>query len=439
MQASYLQQLFKTLKPTDVTKFKRYLVFQVPSFADSFSQITDVLLKSNAPDEQALLSDINKKVEMDHLSKKLYELKNIAELFVKNYIADEDKYTQLNNEIIYTRYLRNNNLPEFHVSDFKESLKKMDTEYIQDDFRNLHINLMNEARKYFYHKYYAESNYKSQALQENFDDLKKMKRWLNHSHLLDKIFYDFTLKAAYKIEENTLQANYNRQFEPVYFDYHTYLLFLNSNELPVLYKTFILDILEGVEEVSGEDFQNSVKTIFNTNYEGASENVKYNLLIALIASEKTDKKQRLSYYRQLIDLRSELNPGLLNSYILECLDEDVKLSRAEFKRLKSKAVHDTENELNAIEGIIYSHEKMPEKAIAILNKVIVYQQDNNYFEVNFALLESNLAIGEVEIADSIYKKLHVFYHKYKDSLSKLLSVKYYSKLNEMKKKMEKSV
>jgi hypothetical protein len=435
MQATYLKKVLQTLKNSDIQRIKRYIYFHIPSQAEIYAQIIDAMLGASIDlSEDDFIKQLTKFYPKETLSKKLYELKSIIEQFITNYLAaNEDKYTSLNNKVVYSRYLRNNNLIDFHISEFKHDLKSIEQQIKDEDFRTLHINLLNEARKYFYHKYYVENNFKTQSVHENYQDLKKIKQWIQHSHLLDKIFYDFSLKAAFKIEENTLQHGHNHSFEPVFFDFQTYLLFLNSTEIPLLYKTFILDILEGTNEVSEEAYQQAVMNIFKTNYESASVNVKYNLLVALIASEKTNSDQRLAYYEQLVELKSELNPGILHTYIMECLDKDILKSRKEYNRLKSKAVNDTENELLALDGIICSYEKNFEKALQILNKVIVYQQDNNYFEVNLALLNANLAKGEIEVADSVFKKLNVFYHKYKDSLHPELAKKYNNRLNELKK------
>jgi hypothetical protein len=439
MQATYLKKVLKTFKNSDVQRFKRYIYFHLPNQSEIFSEMLDVLIELDEyTDEEHLMQKLYRFYPKDILSKKLYELKNIVEQFTINYLSvNEDKYTSLNNKVVFSRYLRNHNLIDFHISEFKHNLKSIEHQIKDEDFRTIHINLLNEARKYFYHKYYVENDFKTQSVHENYQDLKKIKQWIQHSHLLDKIFYDFSLKAAFKIEENTLQHGHNHSFEPTFFDFQTYLLFLNSTEIPLLYKTFILDIVEGTDEVSPEAYQHSVVNIFKSNYESASVNVKYNLLVALIASEKTNSDQRISYYEQLVELKSELNPGILHTYIMECLDKDVQKSRKEFNRLKAKAINDTENELLALDGIIYSYEKNFEKALQILNKVIVYQQDNNYFEVNLALLNANLAKGEIEVADSILKKLNVFFHKYKESLHPDLALKYNARLIELKKVISK--
>ena len=81
-------------------------------------------------------------------------------------------------------------------------------------------------------------------------------------------------------------------------------------------------------------------------------------------------------------------------------------------------------------------EKEYEKALDQLNQVVIYQQDNMYFDVNIALLEAFLEMGDLEVADSKLNNLKVYYHKYKDHLPGDKEKKYKDEIRRCKKLLE---
>lgn len=428
-------ELLSTLKPSEIDHFKRFIEFENPKHSKNYHKLSDLILKSdieNLPDSKRLSSLF----PSPQVYRRVNEFKETLQKYILSYIIEKESYTDLNDKIVFLRYLRTHKFMDSYSSFYEDVKEEIRENYAQDDFRSLYINFLNESRRIFFHTYYTEKNYKYNAISSNYTELEKIKEWVNSGHLFNKIFYDFSLRAAHKIEAETLQKSAQRTFEPEFFSIDEYLTMLDSQDIPLLYKTYILDILEGSQEIKAKAYHQAVEKIFYSNYHEASINVKNNILILLISSSKIPQELKSEYYKELVDLKDTLSPGIINKYILEHLEDDVQKARKEFDRLSKKAKQDPENDIVAIEGIVLSREDKHEKAVEILNSVIVYQQDNMYFDVNLALLKSHFEIGDIEVAYSKLNNLKVYYHKYKDHLSPDKESKYKYLINDYKRMLD---
>lgn len=429
--------LLKTLKPSEVDHFHSFLEFESPKNHRKFISLSKLVLKSesdNLPDNKA----IGKIFPSPQVYRRVNEYKEILKKYILNYVIEEESYSRLNSRTILLRYLRSHDLMEDFESDFEDLKEELEKEHAEDGFRSLYINFLNESRRNFFHIYYNEKNYRSNAINANYEELEMIKSWINSGHLLNKIFYDFCLRAAHKIESETLQKSPYRNFKPEFFSIEEYLKMLDSQEVPLLYKTYILDILEGSEKVKPKEYHQAVEKIFYSNYHDASTNVKNNILILLISSNKIPEDQKGEYYKELVELKDELSPGVLNRYVLDHLEEDIKKARKEYDRLKGKATRDPENDMNAIEGILLCREEKYREALEILNQVVIYQQDNMYFDVNLALLKAYSELGDTEIAYSKLNNLKVYHHKYKNHLNPEREKKYKYLINDYKRLLERN-
>ncbi|MEQ8303136.1 MAG: hypothetical protein RIB47_07075 [Cyclobacteriaceae bacterium] len=427
-------EILNTLKPSEIDHFLNFVAFENPKQHKNYIRLTDLVIKKgkdDLPNNKAL----SKIFPSPQVYRRVNEYKDILKKYLLTYIIPEESYAALNSEVIYLRYLRNHGLMDQFESEFEDVKRELEASHSRDDFRSLYINFLNESRRNFYHVYYNEQNFKYNSVAANYKELDKIKKWINSGHLFNKIFYDFSLRAAHKIEEGTLQKSAQKAFTPEFFSFKEYMEMLDSQELPLLYKTYILDILEGNDKIKARTYHQVVEKIFYSNYHEASVNVKNNILILLISSSKIPQELKSEYYKELVDLKEELNPGVLNKYILEHLEKDVKKARTEFDRLRNKA-KDPENDLNAIEGIVLCREGKYNEALELLNQVMIYQQDNMYFDVNLALLKAYYEIGDIEVAHSKLNNLKVYYHKYKEHMGGEKESKYKYLINDYKRMLD---
>ncbi len=428
-------EILNTLKPSEIEHFERFIAFENPKQYKNYLKLLAVVLKKgkdDLPDNKALA----KIFPSPQVYRRVNEFKAVLKKYLVTYILPEESYSDLNSKVMYLRYLRNQGLMDQFESEFEDLKQELEEQHPKDDFRSLYINFLNESRRNFYHVYYNEQNFKFNSISSNYLELEKIKNWINSGHLFNKIFYDFSLRAAHKIEEGTLQKSAQRTFKPAFFSLNEYMEMLDSQEVPLLYKTYILDILEGSEKIKPKAYHQAVEKIFFSNYHEANVNVKNNILILLISSSKIPQESKSEYYKELVELKEELSPGVLNKYILEHLENDVAMARKEFNRLRNKANKDPENDLKAIEGIILCREAKYKAALEFLNQVVIYQQDNMYFDVNLALLKSYYEIGDIEVAYSKLNNLKVYYHKYKEHMGADKESKYKYLINDYKRMLE---
>lgn len=427
--------ILSTFKPSEIEHFHSFLAFENPKQHKNYVKLSKLILKCD-PEDLPDSKSLSKLFPSPQVYRRVNEYRELIEKYLLNYILSEESYNSFNRKSVFLRFLRNNDLMEVFDDEFQDLKEELQIGHLKDDFRSVYINFLNEARRNFFHVYYNEKNYKFNAISANFLELEKIKSWINSGHLLNKIFFDFTLRAAHKIEAETLQKSAQRTFEPEFFSIKEYLKMLDSQEIPLLYKTYILDILEGSEEIESKSYHQAVEKIFYSNYHDANINVKNNILIILISSSKIPQGMKSEYYKELVDLKSELSPGIINKYILEHLEEDVNKARQEYDRLMKKATQDPENDLNAINGILLCREEKYDEALEILNQVVIYQQDNMYFDVNLALLKCFYEIGDIEVAYSKLNNLKVYYHKYKEHLSSDKDSKYKYLINDYKRMLD---
>ncbi len=413
-----LHQLFQTIPTKERDRFQKYLEMEAGKSLDILIALTGMLEKYDNEETLVESGKINEIIPTPQIYRRVNELKSLLENFISLFIADEEIYTSLNRKAVFLRFLRKNNLFNQFSALQKELEKEINEHHLDESFRSLFTNYLNEVRINFFRKYYEDRNYKFKSMASNYAELEQIRGWIENSHLLNKIFYDFSLRAAHKIEIETLQKQSILEFKPQFFSFKEYLQLLDNEEIPVMYKTLIMDILEGADdgEIRPEEYLKAAEGIFYSKYDEESLAVKNNLLVCLVTSGKIPSSKKTSYFEELVDLKSNLSPGVLFLYIVESLEDDVKKARKEFKRLKARASEDPENDLLAIEGILLKREKKYEQAIQSLNQVMIYQQDNMYFDVNLALLESYLELGDLEVADAKLNNLKVYYHKYKDHL-----------------------
>ncbi len=433
-----LHQLFQTIPTKERDRFQKYLEMEAGKSLDILTALSGLLAKYD--NEEALVDSgkINEIIPTPQIYRRVNELKSLLENFISLFIADEEIYTALNRKAVFLRFLRKNNLFNQFGALQKELEKEINEHHLDESFRSLFTNYLNEVRINFFRKYYEDRNYKFKSMASNYAELEQIRGWIENSHLLNKIFYDFSLRAAHKIEIETLQKQSILEFKPQFFSFKEYLQLLDKEEIPVMYKTLIMDILEGADdgEIRPEEYLKAAEGIFYSKYDEESLAVKNNLLVCLVTSGKIPSSKKTSYFEELVDLKSNLSPGVLFLYIVESLEDDVKKARKEFKRLKGRASEDPENDLLAIEGILLKREKKYEEAIQLLNQVMIYQQDNMYFDVNLALLESYLELGDLEVADAKLNNLKVYYHKYKDHLPGEKETIYKAEISRCRKLLE---
>ncbi len=431
-------QLYKSIPEKERKKFQLYLDMQGGKSADLLKKVCELLTKYQTETDLIESGSIGKVVPATQVYRRVNELKDHLENFISLFVAEEEVYTRLNRKTVFLRFLRKNNLFGQFSGIQEELEKEIEGNHLSESFRSLFINYLNEIRINFFRKYYEDRNYKFNSMASNYAELEKVKGWIQSNHLLNKIFFDFSLRAAHKIEIETLQKQSILEFKPQFFSFKEYLDFLDDPKLPLMFKTFILDILEAADDkiVKPESYQKAAERIFYGNYDQETESVKNNLLVCLVTSGKISNQKKVAYFEELVDLKKILSPGVLFRYIVEALDNDPKRGRAEFNRLKERASEDPENDLLAIDGILLVKEKDYEKALDQLNQVVIYQQDNMYFDVNIALLEAFLEMGDLEVADSKLNNLKVYYHKYKDHLPSDKEKKYKEEIRRCKKLLE---
>lgn len=428
-------QILTTFRNSEIEHFHEFLAFESPKQHKLYLKLSKLILKSSE-DDLPDTRELNGIFPSPQVYRRVNEFKDILKKYLKIYILAGEPYARINDRILYLRFLRKHKFMDTFESEYDSIREDLQESYAMDDFRSIYVNFLNESRRNFFHVYYNDKNYKYNAISANYLELEKIKKWINSGHLFNKIFFDFSLRAAHKIEAETLQKSAQRTFEPAFFSIKEYMAMLDSQEIPLLYKTYILDILEGSEDINPKSYHQAVEKIFYSNYHDANINVKNNILILLISSGKIPQELKSEYYRELVDLKDELSPGVINRYILEHLEGDVGKARNEFDRLREKATQDPENDLNAIEGIVLCREEKYQEALALLNKVIIYQQDNMYFDVNLALLKCYYEIGDVEIAYAKLNNLKVYHHKYKDHLSDDKERKYKYLINDYKRMLD---
>jgi hypothetical protein len=431
-------QLYHSIPKKEKARFLRYLDMEGGKSTEVLKNLSELLEKYDSENDLIESGEITQITPTPQVYRRVNELKLHLENFISLFIADQEIYTELNRRSVFMRYLRKNNLfAQFKVVQ-QEVEKEIEESHLNDSFRSLFINYLNEIRINFFRKYYEDRNYKFNSMASNYSELEKVKGWIQNSHLLNKIFFDFSLRAAHKIEIETLQKQSILEFKPQFFSFQEYLDHLDNPEVPLMYKTLILDILEAAEdsEIKPEKYLKAAERIFYGNYEGESESVKNNLLVCLVTSGKIPSAKKLSYFEELVELKENLSAGVLFKYIVECLEDDTKKARKEFTRLKERAVEDPENDLFAIEGILLLRESQYEPAIEKLNQVTIYQQDNMYFDVNLSLLEAYLELGDLEVADSKLNNLKVYYHKYKEHLPREKESQYKNEISRYKKLLD---
>lgn len=428
-------EILNTLKPSEIEHFHSFVAFENPKQYKNFLKLSDLVIKKgieHLPDNKELA----KLFPSPQVYRRVNEFKDVLKKYLLAYILPEESYAKLNAKVMYLRYLRTHGLMDQFEAEFEDVKEELEAKHPNDNFRSLYINFLNESRRKFFHSYYNEQNFKYSTVASNYQELEKIKEWINSGHLFNKIFFDFSLRAAHKIEEGTLQKSAQKPFEPEFFSIKDYMGMLDSKELPLLYKTYILDILEASEKIKAKAYHQAVEKIFFSNYHEANINVKNNILILLISSDKIPEDLKSEYYKELVELKKELSPGVLNKYILEHLEEQVEKARIEFDRLRKKATKDPDNDLNAIEGIILCREGNYRQSLDLLNQVMIYQQDNMYFDVNLALLKAHYEIGDIEVAHSKLNNLKVYYHKYKKHMGPDKEDKYKYLINDYKRMLE---
>ncbi len=433
-----LYLLYHTIPQKERLRFSKYLEMEAGKSTDILVKLSNLLAENGSEEELINSEKFGKTIPTPQVYRRINELKQHLENFISIFIADEEIYTTLNRKTVFLRFLRRNNLFSQFNAVQKELEKGLEDNHLSENFRSLFINYLNEVRINFFRKYYEDRNYKFKSMASNYAELEKIRDWIENSHLLNKIFYDFSLRAAHKIEIETLQKQSILNFKPQFFSFKEYLQMLDSDEIPVMYKTLIMDILEAADdtEIKPEEYLKAAERIFYSKYDEESIPVKNNLLVCFVTSGKIPASKKTSYFEELVDLKDSLSPGVLFRFIVESLEDEPKKARKEFQRLKNRAKEDPENDLIAIEGILLKREKKFEKAIETLNQVMIYQQDNMYFDVNLALLESYLEQGDLEVADAKLNNLKVYYHKYKDHLPGEKEKKYKMEIGRCKKLME---
>lgn len=429
-QLRFLHLSLLKLKKSEFSHFIRFLHYAAEKNSKQYESICLKLIKS--PARQTLTE---RELEMDDpgFYRKLYDLRRLLQRFIMQEVLPEEPHTHLIIQLQYLRYLREHQLLEEYTDTLEDLFSKLSPSKTTEPIRGVLTDFLNELRKYFYHKYYKEKNYKPVSISENYQLLQSARQLMLLQHKQESVFFDFTLKAAHKIEADTLQKGSPEVFTPQCYTTHEYLHLLEDDTLPLLHKTLILDILDGASTVEATEYLTRIEKLLDKHYQAATLQEQYNLLVCLIVSNHVPKSQKDVYYRQLVDLKPSLNPGVLHSYIIEHLASDPQLARIEFERLKAKAVNDSENDLTAIEGLLLTREKKYREALRTLNQVTLYQQDKAYFEVNLSLLECYFALEDMDIAASILQKLTVYYYKYKDSLPESTELTYRNEITRYKK------
>jgi hypothetical protein len=429
-QLRFLHHSLLILKKSERAHFIRFLHYASEKNSKQFESICEKLAKAPAN-----ATPTERELEMDDpgFYRKLYDLRRLLQRFIIQELLPEEPHTHLIVQLQYLKYLREHQLHEEYMDTLGEIFSKLDPSRTKEPLRGVLTDFLNELRKFFYHKYYKEKNYKPVSITENYQLLHSAKQLMLLQHKQESVFFDFTLKAAHKIEADTLQKESPEAFTPQCYNTQEYLTLLEDDTLPLLHKTLILDILDRAPTVEAADYLLRIERLLDKHYNAATLQEQYNLLVCLIVSDHVPPTQKGVYYRQLVDLKPTLNPGVLHSYIVEHLASDPSQARIEFERLKAKAVNDSENDLRAIEGLLLTREQKYSEALRKLNQVTLYQQDKAYFEVNLGLLEAYLALEDLDIAASILQKLTVYYYKYKDSLPEATELKYRNEIARYKK------
>lgn len=429
-QSRYLSKLLQGLKKTDYAKFKRYLVYQSERTSKSMIELSEQLRKISVSDQ-----DLD---QWEHLNdssgyRKLYELRKLIEKFILVEILPEEEHIERIKKVQLLKYLRENGQMEDYKEELEDLFQRLDSQTPIGTLRSFSVDYLNELRKFFYYKFYQEKNYRPSAIQENYQLLRPAENLIRNQYKQHCIFFDFTLKAAHKIEADTLQKDSPGAFSPAFLTIEQYFHLLDDADLPLLHKTLILDIIDGQESLNTVDFNASIDRLLSMHFEAATNQEKYNLMICLIVSEKIERQKKDEYYLQLLSLKPVLNPGVLHSYIVEHLADRPAFARSEYERLVPNAQHDSPNDLKIIEGVLLTRENQFSKALKVLNQVTLYQQDKAYFEVNLCLLKCHYELGDEDIASSILQKLVVYYYKYKDSLRPSTEEVYRTQINHYKK------
>jgi hypothetical protein len=412
-QSRYLSKLLQGLKKNEYTKFKRYLQYQSERNYSSIAELCDQLRKSAFQEQNT--------DEWEHLNdatgyRKLYDLRKMLEKFILDEILPEEQHLERIKKVQLLRYLREINLMDDYREELEDLFQLLDSQSVIGTLRSFSIDYLNELRKFFYYKYYQEKNYRPNAIQENYLLLVPAEKLIRNQYKQQCIFFDFTLKAAHKIEADTLQKDGPGAFKPKFLGIEEYFHILDDEDLPLLHKTLILDIIDGQAGLDKGEFNESIERLLSKHLQEATAQEKYNLMVCLIVSDKIDPIKKDHYYQQLLSLKPVLNPGVLHSYVVEHLAERPELARKEFERLSPQAQQDSPNDLKIIEGVLLTRESNYAQALKVLNQVTLYQQDKAYFDVNLCLLKCHFELGDMDIASSILQKLNVYYYKYKDSL-----------------------
>lgn len=430
-QLSFIQKCLQRLKKADYIKFKKYLLFLTERNAKTYNSLCEQIMK--LPQVEQLSVQEQEIWSEPAQYRKLYELRRHLDKYMRSEILQDEDHVQVLKQLQYIRYLREQGMDENYLEMLEEHFQQIETYLKKGHLRTIITDYLNELRKYYFFKFYKEKNYKPSSIAENYQRLEPAMHLIEIQHIQDAIFFDFTHKAAHKIESETLQKEMRKGFEPKYYSPLKYLEMLEEERLPLLHKTLILDIVEGSDLNQPELYINSIHKLMDMHFEQASGQEKYNLLVVLIQSKLVPSDYKDKYYEALVDLKSSLNPGVLHSYVIEHLAQNSEKARSEFERLKERAIHESENDLKAIQGILLTRENAFLEALKSLNQVVIYQQDKMYFEVNLCLLKCYYELGDTDIAGSILQKLNVYYYKYKDSLSPEVEESYRLQIAEFKK------